>query len=58
MLAYKISTLLRDVGKPQQAVDVLIASMCINKDFELLTKDSDFENIKAVEPEFKLRIRH
>ncbi len=31
--------------------------MCINKGFELLTKDTDYENVKKVEPEFRLILR-
>ncbi|MBI2137559.1 PIN domain-containing protein [Candidatus Woesearchaeota archaeon] len=56
-LAYKLSIHLRDIGKPQQAVDVLIAAMCINREIELVTKDSDYENIKSVEPGFKLKLK-
>ncbi|MBI2144826.1 PIN domain-containing protein [Candidatus Woesearchaeota archaeon] len=52
-----ISKKLRKIGKPIGTVDILIASTCINKGFELVTKDSDYENVKAVEPEFRLKIR-
>ncbi|MEK6837426.1 MAG: PIN domain-containing protein [Nanoarchaeota archaeon] len=56
ILAYQIAIYLREVGKPQQAIDVLIASMCVNRGFELLTKDSDFENIRIVQPSFMLKL--
>lgn len=55
--AIDLSKKLRKNGKPIGTVDILIASMCINKGFELLTRDSDYENVKAVEPEFKLTLR-
>ncbi len=56
-LALHIATKLRDIGRSQRAVDVLIASMCINRGFELVTKDSDYMHIKAVRPDFKLKLR-
>ena len=56
--AIDISKKLRKIGKPIGTVDILIASMCINKGFELVTKDLDYENVKSVEPEFRLKIRH
>lgn len=56
-MAIEISRKLRKIGKPVGTMDILIASMCINRDLELLTKDSDFENIKEVEPSFKLKIK-
>ena len=55
-LALQISIKLRDVGFPLQAVDILIASMCINRDFKLRTKDNDFRQIKEVEKSFQVEI--
>ena len=56
-LALHIATKLRGIGRSQRAVDILIASMCINRGFELVTRDSDYENVKSVEPSFKLKLR-
>lgn len=39
------------------AIDMIVASMCINRSAKLVTKDADFKQIKFVEPEFKLEIR-
>ena len=55
--AFQIALKLRKIGRPLRAVDILIASTCINRGLELLTKDSDFENVKKVEPDFKLVLR-
>ena len=55
-LAIEISWGLRKIGKPVGAVDVLVASMCINRDMELITKDKDFEIIQSIEPEFRFKI--
>ena len=56
-LAFKISMKLRKIGKPIGAIDIIIASMCINRDLELWTKDKDFKSIKLVDPRFKLRVK-
>ena len=56
-LAFQISIKLRAIGKTIQAIDILTASMSINRNFELVTKDTDYENIKLVEPKFKLILR-
>ncbi len=55
--AMEISWDLRKRGTPIGAIDILIASICINKNLKLVTKDRDFENIKSVEPRFRLEIR-
>ena len=54
--AVEISWELRKIGKPVGTVDILVASMCINRNMELLTKNKDFEIIKSIEPEFKFKI--
>ncbi|MFQ6118726.1 MAG: type II toxin-antitoxin system VapC family toxin [Methanosarcinales archaeon] len=41
---------LRDVGRPIGAIDIVVASICINRNLELITKDRDFKFIKEVEP--------
>jgi len=55
-LAFQISIKLRDIGLPLQAVDILIASICINRGFTLRTKDNDFRQIKEIEKSFELEI--
>ena len=55
-LAIEISWGLQKTGKPTGTVDILVASMCINRNMELLTKNKDFEIIKSIEPEFKFKI--
>lgn len=56
-LAFKISMKLRKIGKPVGAIDIIVASMCINRNLQLLTKDKDFQSIRAVEPRFKLKVK-
>ena len=55
--ALDIAWKLRKAGKPVGAIDIIVASMCINRNTKLVTKDEDFKHIKSVEPEFKLEIR-
>ena len=55
--AIDVSIKLRKIGRPIGTVDILIASMCLNRGFELVTKDSDYENVKLVEPSFKLKMK-
>jgi len=55
--AIQLMRKLLQIGKPVSAIDVIIGSICINREFELLTKDKDFVHIKKVEPRFKLRLK-
>jgi predicted nucleic acid-binding protein len=48
ILAIKIQRLLRKIGKPKSSSDILIASICINRNEELITKDKDFLDIAKV----------
>ncbi len=56
-LAIELSLKLRKAGKPVGAIDIIISSICINNGLKLVTKDSDFNAIKAVEPSFILSLR-
>ena len=47
-LAIELQMKLRVKGKPKPFSDLLIASICINRDEELVTKDTDFEDIAEV----------
>ena len=51
-----LSLLLRKKGTPVGSADIIMASMCINRDLTLKTKDKDFVFIKDVEPSFKLKL--
>ena len=55
-LAFDIAIRLRKIGKTIPAIDLLTASMCINRRLGLVTRDSHYKNIKLVEPEFKLKV--
>lgn len=47
--------LLKD-GTPLPAIDVLIAAVCINRGFKLMTKDNHFKAIASVRSDFKLNV--
>jgi len=47
-LALKIQLNLRKVGAQKPIPDILIAAICINRNEELITKDSDFLDISKV----------
>lgn len=57
-LSIQIAAKLRKIGRPLPAVDILIASMCINRGLTLLTKDADYKSIKLIEKKFKVEIKH
>ena len=54
VLAIRLQRLLRQIGKPKSVPDILIASICINRNEELITKDEDFLDIAKVS---SLRVR-
>ncbi len=54
--AIELSRRLYQLGKQAGAVDILIASICINRGFSLVTKDNDFGRIKEIEKSFQVRI--
>ncbi|MBI2580525.1 PIN domain-containing protein [Candidatus Woesearchaeota archaeon] len=54
--ALEISRKLRKIGKPVGAIDILIASMCLNRAFELVAKDTDFLKIRETEPGLRLKL--
>lgn len=54
--ALDIAWKLRLRGKPIGTVDIIIASICINRNLKLITKDKDFEFIKEVEKGFEVKI--
>ena len=55
-LALDTASRLRLIGKPIGAIDIMVASMCINRNMKLITKDNDFVKIKEVEKSFKAEI--
>jgi predicted nucleic acid-binding protein len=46
--ALKLQIELRKIGLPKALSDLLIASICINRNEELITRDSDFLDIAKV----------
>ena len=55
-LSIKLSNELLKIGKPIPAIDILIASMCINRNMQLITKDSHFSNIERIFGDFNIKI--
>ena len=54
--AIELSKELYRIGKQVGAIDILIASMCINRGLTLKTKDNDFKQIKEIEKGFQVQI--
>ena len=54
ILAHKLQNKLVSIGEAKTFADLLIASICINRNDELLTKDEDFLDIAKVS---NLRVR-
>ncbi|MBI2652399.1 PIN domain-containing protein [Candidatus Woesearchaeota archaeon] len=54
--AIELSRGLTQIGKQIGAIDILIASMCINRDLKLITKDNHFRYIKEVDKSFNVDI--
>jgi len=55
MKSVEIANKLKEKGNPVGAVDIMIASVCLNRSAMLLTKDADFQIINDNFPEFKFR---
>lgn len=55
LLSIELQRRLRTIGKPKSFSDLLIASICINRNEELITKDMDFLDIAKVS-NLKVRI--
>ncbi len=53
--AIRLAEQLRAKGTPVGAMDIIIASMCLNRSAMIVTKDKDFGIIKKVAPELKVR---
>lgn len=52
--AIDLAAQLRLKGTPIGCVDIVTASMCINRKLKLLTKDKDYKRIKEVEKAFQV----
>jgi len=48
LLSIELQKRLRAAGKPKPFSDLLIASVCINRNEELITRDEDFLDIAKV----------
>ncbi len=53
--AIEIGRLLQEKGTMIGAIDILIASMCVNREAVLVTKDKDFESVQKVMPSFLVK---
>jgi hypothetical protein len=54
VLSIEIATNLLRKGKPLPAVDIVIASMCLNRNAALRTRDAHFKAIQELYPGFEL----
>ena len=52
--AIEIASQLRLKGTPIGCVDIIVASMCINRKLKLITKDKDYKRIQGVEKAFQV----
>ncbi|MEK6963854.1 MAG: PIN domain-containing protein [Nanoarchaeota archaeon] len=53
--AIRLAEQLRAKGTPVGAMDIIIAAMCLNRSATVVTKDKDFDVIKKVVPELKVK---
>ncbi len=54
--AIEIMTRLYKAGKPLPAVDVILASMCLNRGLTLRTRDRHFQRVLEAFSSFKLEV--
>jgi predicted nucleic acid-binding protein len=54
--ALKISQDLLLKGPPLQAVDLMMAAICIRRNLTLSTRDKDFTNVKKVRNSFRFEL--
>ena len=43
-------------GTPLPAVDIMVAAMCIQRNFMLCTRDPHLTNIRSIRPRFRLQL--
>jgi len=55
--ARALASKLRKAGKAIGAIDIIIASICINRALVLVSKDEDFKVIREIDPLLKLESR-
>ncbi|WP_346729570.1 type II toxin-antitoxin system VapC family toxin [Acidianus sp. HS-5] len=53
-LAIKIMIKLRKIGEPVNVVDIILASIAINRNMIVVTNDKGFESIRKVEENLKI----
>ena len=51
----KIAQKLLKIGKPVGSIDIVLASVALERNLVLVTVDKDFERIKEVIPELHIR---
>ena len=54
--ALRIAVDLLHAGTPIGSSDIIIAAIALNKDLTLVTMDRDFEYVKSVRPNLKLKL--
>ncbi len=54
--ALRIAVDLLHAGTPIGSSDIIIAAIALNRDLILVTMDKDFEHVKSVRPELKLKL--
>ena len=55
-IALDIAWKLREAGKTIGSIDILNASICINRDLAFVARDRDYENVVLIEPKFRLKL--
>ncbi len=54
--ALAVASKLRKADTPVGAIDIIIASICMNRALILVTKDEDFRVVREIEPSLKLEL--
>lgn len=57
ILSLFLMTKLLKIGKPIQAIDVLVAAMALNRDIALATADKRISFLKSIAPGLKLEVK-
>ena len=53
-ISFKYAILLREIGTPIPAIDILIGAITVDKNMILVSDDSHFESLLQVEPRLKI----
>jgi len=55
-VAIRLQIRLRRIGRAVGAIDLLVASVAVRRNLEVVTSDRDFEAIAEVEPRLRLKL--